>query len=364
LRGCRKTEHQPIDLKYNNKTRSDERRGIIAACSWTVDRIKIISEWPKQEHLAHILDTDLQGGGCGYNVAVDSRKLDSTLPVEAIGLIGSDQDGEFLRSRVSDHGIDTSQFATVDGLTTSYTDVMSVRGSGKRTFFHHPGAHDHITPDHFDLSRCKGRILHLGLLGVHARMDNPWQQHANGWVAVLQQAQAYGIHTNLELVSVEPQKIRRTATPCLPHLDTLIINDFELSALADYPTMDNEGTVLIDSAIEAAKRILDYSTTHGGTLSLVVMHSPSVAIAVSIDGNTYSRESYPVHQDNVASTVGAGDAFAAGMLYGIHEEWTIERALELAHATAATSLLSSNTVGSVDTVDRCLSIAAGLKLPR
>jgi len=37
---------------------------------------------------------------------------------------------------------------------------------------------------------------------------------------------------------------------------------------------------------------------------------------------------------------GADDAFAAGMLSGIHEGWSVEQSLRLAHATAAASLRS------------------------
>ncbi|MEM7256039.1 MAG: carbohydrate kinase family protein, partial [Pseudomonadota bacterium] len=79
---------------------ADTRHGIIAGCSWTVDRIKIIESWPQQEHLAQIVSTDQQGGGCGHNLAVDMRKLDSALPVEAIGLVGTDADGRFLQQKV------------------------------------------------------------------------------------------------------------------------------------------------------------------------------------------------------------------------------------------------------------------------
>ena len=44
---------------------------------------------------------------------------------------------------------------------------------------------------------------------------------------------------------------------------------------------------------------------------------------------------------------GAGDAFAAGMIYGVHEDWPLENSLALAHATAACSLRSVTTSGSV-----------------
>jgi len=45
------------------------------------------------------------------------------------------------------------------------------------------------------------------------------------------------------------------------------------------------------------------------------------------------------------------------MLYGIHEDWLMERSGALAIATAASSLHSANTVGSVGTVAECLVYA-------
>ena len=69
------------------------RRGIIAAGTLTVDRLKVVDSWPQEEHLAVIISTEQNGGGSAHNVGVDIRQLDSDMPVEIIGLLGSDDDG-------------------------------------------------------------------------------------------------------------------------------------------------------------------------------------------------------------------------------------------------------------------------------
>ncbi|MEM7259817.1 MAG: carbohydrate kinase family protein, partial [Pseudomonadota bacterium] len=194
-----------------------------------------------------------------------------------------------------------------------------------------------------------------------AAMDAPWQQDANGWVNVLRQAQALGIQTNLELVSIEPEKIRHIARPCLKHLDSLIVNEYELGALADTAIHDENGNISMDLCIAAAAKIHEYSRQSGNGLSLVVAHCPAFAIALYATGAVHSRPSFHVPEKEVVSTVGAGDAFAAGMLYGIHEQWHIDQSLELAHATAAASLRSANTVGSVESVQGNLEFARALK---
>ena len=54
---------------------------------------------------------------------------------------------------------------------------------------------------------------------------------------------------------------------------------------------------------------------------------------------------------------GAGDAFAAGMLYGIHESWSTNESLSLAHACAAVSLRSVSTTGAIVSWRECLDLA-------
>jgi len=40
----------------------------------------------------------MQGGGSAHNLGMDIRKLDSAMPVAAIGLLGQDTDGDYLHN--------------------------------------------------------------------------------------------------------------------------------------------------------------------------------------------------------------------------------------------------------------------------
>lgn len=331
---------------------SKARHGIVSAGTWTLDRIKVIDAWPQEERLAEIIATDRQGGGSGHNLAVDIRKLDPSIPVEAIGLLGEDADGEFLRSHALSAGIDTSQLHSTPAADTSFTEVMSDTRTGRRTFFHHRGTSDLLSPEHFDFTRCYGRMLHLGLLGLHATLDAKWRGIDNGWVAVLKNAKAAGLSTNLELVSIEAQRIFTIAAPCLPYLDSLIVNEYELGALAQMDTTDADGNTDADLCAEAARQVLAR-----GSMSLVVVHYPKAAIAVTAEGLELRKNCFDIPRKHIASAVGAGDAFAAGVLYGLHEKWDLEATLELAHAVAAASLRSATTVGAVESFEDCLSFA-------
>jgi len=335
----------------------NERRGFICAGCWTLDRIKVIDEWPAEEELTRIRATDHQGGGSAHNVGIDLRRLDVTMPVEAIGLIGRDADGDFLFQQAKQAGIDTGQLHRSDSAGTSYTDVMTVADSGKRTFFHYTGCNDHLTPDHFNFGHTSAKILHLGLLGVHRALDNPRDADANGWVSILKQARAAGLLTNVELVSIDPGRNRELCLPCLPWLDTLIVNDHEIGALADMQTIV-DGIAQPDRCRAAAAKVL-----HMGAMQQVIVHYPTGADYIGRDGQTHHADALRIDPASIASTVGAGDAFAAGMLYAIHEHWPIDKALSLAHAAAATSLRSHTTVGSIESVENCLALAASQSDP-
>jgi sugar/nucleoside kinase (ribokinase family) len=327
------------------------RRGFVCGGSWALDHIKLVDGWPEEETLARIIDTDEQGGGSAHNFGVDIRQLDPTVPVEAIGLLGLDVDGDFLFDRATEAGIDTRQLRRTDAAATSYTDVISVTSTGRRTFFHHVGVSDLLTPDEFDFSETTCRILHLGLLGLHRILDNPWHDDPNGWVTILKKAKSAGLETNVELVSIDGDRVRRACLPCLPHLDTLIVNDHEIGGLVDLPTV-RTGKTDVALVREAARAALD-----AGSMRFVAVHFPDGAICVTRDGKIFESPSVSVPPEQIGSTVGAGDAFAAGMLYAVHEEWPIPNALQLGHAAAAASLRSQTTVGSVETVDTCLEMA-------
>ena len=64
----------------------------------------------------------------------------------------------------------------------------------------------------------------------------------------------------------------------------------------------------------AARIVLDK-----GVKDLVVVHSPLIALAVAHGKPTVFKRSVNIPSAEVLSANGAGDAFAAGMMYGVHE---------------------------------------------
>jgi sugar/nucleoside kinase (ribokinase family) len=249
------------------------------------------------------------------------------------------------------HGIERARLAVTSAAATQFTDAYVSQHSGRRTHIFFQGTGALLTPDHFDFTGLNARILHLGLPGAHKLMDGPWQNDANGWVSVLRGARDAGLQTNLELFSIAPDRIANLVRPCLPHLDYLIVNDFEIGALAGMQT-SSDGVTAVSTCIEAARAVMSQ-----GGMRLIVVHFPAGAIALGREGDIATAPSVNVPQDAIVSANGAGDAFAAGLLYGVHEGWQVAAALELAHATAAMSLKGLSTCAAVQSHQACLEQA-------
>ncbi len=329
-----------------------ERSGILCGVAWCIDSNISIATWPPEETVAIILSQDDQGGCPGHNMSTALSKLGAPFPVSAIGLVGNDAHGHKLFKICDDHGIERSQLEMRDGLATSHVMAMTAKDTGKRTFFSTAGAHAAQTPDDFDFTKSTARYVHLGLPGFHEKLDGSWKDDANGWVTILKKARAAGLKSNLEMASFEVNLINRVVVPMLPYLDSLIINDFEAGAISRKTTVENGETniatcrIVLDDIIQAHKN-----------LDFAVIHFPQGAIAMTRKGEVYAQASVNVPRNAIIGSNGAGDAFAAGILIGEHEGWSMQKSLKLAHASAAASLRASSTTASIVNWNECLDLA-------
>ena len=219
-----------------------ERRGVVSAGTWCVDFNKSIARWPEEDTANEVLAIDRDGGGSGFNMALDLKRLDPSFPVEAMGLVGDDDLGRFLFGECDAHGVARAALKALPGAATMSVDAFNVQANGRRTHFYHQGVAAEMAPDCFDFSSTRARILHLGLPGAHKAMDRPWRGEANGWVAVLRKARGFGLAANLELMTTGAGRLAELGRPCLPHLDWLIVNDYEIGALAGRETRRADGS--------------------------------------------------------------------------------------------------------------------------
>jgi len=323
------------------------RSGILAGGNWIRDHVKTVDAWPEQDGLVSIVGNAVGNGGGPYNVLKDLAKLGAPFPLAGIGLVGDDADGRAVLADCRELGIDVAQLRTLSGTPTGYTDVMTVRGTGRRTFFHHRGANARLGPEYFDFERARERIFYLGYMLLLDALDAPGPDGAPAARDVLRRASAAGLQTSLDCVSAPAERFR-AALAVLPEVDLLFVNDDEAEKLTGLSL--GRGPTLDRGAVEAVAKAL----IGCGVRQWSVVHFPEGACACSSDGGLVWQPAVCIRPALVGGSAGAGDALAAGVLWGVHEAWPMARALELGVCAAATSLLHPSCSDSVRSSAECL----------
>lgn len=304
----------------------DKKKSIAVAGTVIVDRINEISAYPKSGELTQILGIQKAIGGCVPNVALDLKKICPTLPVRVFGRIGDDEDGQYVRKTLTEGGLDVTGLLTDTAAPTSFTEVMSVTG-GQRTFFTYSGASAAFGAEDVDFGEDLPEILHLGYFLLLQKVDD------GDGLKILKAAKAQGIRTSIDLVSENSDRYD-LVKPCLPYTDYLIINELEAGMLTGVePTNEN-----LPAIAEKLRKM--------GVQEKVIIHKPDCAVCLSDTGLTV-LPSYALPAGYIKGTTGAGDAFCAGALYGIYENWSDAQILEFASATAVMALGSADATSGL-----------------
>lgn len=320
---------------------SETRNGIAAIGTWIIDHVHMIDVWPQEESLANVSEKSSSAGGLAYNVLVDLAKFKMDLPLEGVGFVGDDEDGRFILAQCDAHGIDRSNIRIADEEPTSYTEVMTVRSTGGRTFFHSRGANNLLTYETVPFHNIRAAIVHFGYLLLMDSIDEPDPEFGTVAAKILHRLQDMGIKTSVDTVSEQSDRFLRLVPPALKYTDYLILNEFEAGQTTGHTILD--GARIDAKALrESAAKLIDM-----GSAQLVVIHMALGAYALSKDGREIFQPSLAIPDGYIKSTVGAGDAFCAGILAGIHEGWDLARSLRFATGAGAAALAHPSTTEGV-----------------
>lgn len=135
-----------------------ERKGIIAAGNMLVDHVHQIVQWPERGWLAEITHSERSTGGAPLNVLLTLAKMHVGLPLQAVGLIGEDADGDYILAMLDQYHVNRQRVQRTTFAPTSMSQVMT-DPSGQRTFFHSPGANRLLDLPAFD--RLDGSMTSL-----------------------------------------------------------------------------------------------------------------------------------------------------------------------------------------------------------
>lgn len=326
---------------------SKPRHGILAAGNFIVDHVKIIDSYPQQDMLASILSQSQSNGGGPYNVLKDLAAMQAGFPLEACGLVGEDPNGQWIHDDCIAHGIDVGQLHRSTERATSYTDAMTVQSTGRRTFFHQRGANALFDGAHCDFNATNAKLFHLGYLMLLDRMDS-FEENRTHASILLERAREAGLETIVDIVSAEHSQFREIALSAIPYTDHLVINEVEAGRIVDQTLSESD----VAGICSAAATILAL-----GVGRSVVIHFTKGCVAATSGQPTVRQGSLDLPSGFSQGATGAGDAFAAGYLYGLHENWPMEKRLELAVCSAAASLTHPTPSAGLRPVAECLALA-------
>src|SRR6266567_2127078 len=269
---------------------------------------------PEQTHVLSVAfqvgELRREWGGCAGNIAYNLRALGGDPVVMAT--IGDD--GGDYRARLAGLGIATDGLRSVAGTYTAQAYIITDLDDNQITAFH-PGAMNH---SHLN-SVGDVRGVALGIVAPDGRegMQNHVREFAAAGIPfIFDPGQGLPLFSGEELVEM------------IADANYLTVNDYEARMLAERTALSIE---------DIAARVEALIVTLGGEGSRIyhegiVTAIPAVAPAALVD------------------PTGCGDAYRAGLLYGIAQGWERERSGRLASLLGALKIASRG--GQNHVIDR------------
>lgn len=262
--------------------------------------------------------------GSAGGTAIDLAHLGAE--VIAVGAVGADAAGAYLRQELLAAGIDPGHLATVAGVQTS-ASMLAIAADGSRPAWHVVGANGELCLDHMPwpvLTGCDA--VHLGGVSALRRLDGAPSAE------LLRRAREAGALTTVDCLGVKRPDVLELLTPAFPDVDCFFPNDDELAQI----------TGLADPA-EGARAIRAL-----GCKTVVVTRGAAGALVVGPDGEF----EVPALESEVVDSTGCGDAMVAGTIVGLLRGWSLRRSVELGTAAASLTIAALGSVAGVRSFDQ------------
>jgi len=295
-------------------------------------------------------------GGMALNVAVDLAKMAGGYPVMVIGQVGCDHRAELIRRQLRENGILDAGLRADDRYETSCTQVLHIRmpdASIERIFRYALGAMGAFSAEAIDFSLLAGyQIVQFGYGLLLPQFDLADEEYGTKMGRCLAQAQKMGLRTALDFVTPTQENLWKfyRYRPSLRFLDICCINEDQACALTEEPIPAQACTAL-------GKRF-------HAKVAVVHCGAQGPNYAWSEETGLLTQANFSVRENEYKGNTGAGDAFSAGVLHGLHQGWPLQRCLAYAAASAAISLADVSATGAMRPEREILQYMADTPLAR
>ena len=319
-----------------------DKNGIAVAGNILTDEVKVIESFPEKGMLVNITSMSRAVGGSVPNTLISLAKIDPTLPLTALGKRGDDEGGRYAQSELQRCGVDTSGVLVDPTTPTGFSDVMTLRDTGERTFFHNRGANARFVPEDISLDTLTCRMLHVAYIHLLDGFDAPDPEYGTTLARFLKAVQEAGITTSIDVVSSLGERFAEVVKAALPYTDNAIMNEIEACGVTGLSPRDEEGKLILTNIRTTMEQLMAC-----GVGQRVIVHCPEAGFCLSRDGDFTVVPSLKLPAGYIKGTVGAGDSFCAGCLYGIYNGFTDTEILEFASGAAACNLAAEDSVSGM-----------------
>ncbi|MCA1012773.1 sugar kinase [Halobacillus halophilus] len=257
-----------------------------------------------------------KAGGAEFNVAIGCARLG--LQTRWLSCLGNDEFGKYIRNFARGEGVDTSAVKLLDNYQTSL-NFKEIRegGNGKTFYYRYPSPTTELTEKTLNIDSLRNtRLLHI--TGVFAAIDP--QKNIPLLKRAITIAKDHGalisFDPNIRLKLWSKEEAQKNLKQLLPYVDIMLTGVDEAALLL--------GVSQPDEIIDACKQY--------GISTIAIKKGAEGAIGYCGNETLSLPPSKPA---KVVDTVGAGDGFDAGFIFGILKGWGLERTLRFANTIGA-----------------------------
>jgi len=251
------------------------------------------------------------------------------LQVAFIGVCGDDIFGRFMLDEMQKRNVNIENVIRVPGGSTGLSVILNQETD--RAILTHPGMITALrAEDVTDLLLRQTRHIHVASYFLQIALQS-------GLPNLFQRAKAFGLTTSLD-TNYDPSEKWVGFDELLSVTNVFLPNEKEAVSLA--------GEANVDLAVsKLGSRVEALAVKLGAIGALGVQGGQMVRVA-----------SIPV---NVIDTVGAGDSFDAGFLYGYLHDWELEKSLRLACVCGALSTQKAGGTEAQPTLEEAMKYVSG-----
>ncbi|MCD8096923.1 MAG: carbohydrate kinase family protein [Lachnospiraceae bacterium] len=326
--------------------------GIILAGNMIVDVTYPIERYPGESELTTVMGRARRSiGGLVCNVITDLAKMDSELPLQAIGMVGNDAEGDLMLEELGKMpNINLDQVRQTGD--SSITIVMNSMENKKRTFFQYRGNNSYFDESCIDWEKLQGDILHVGYILLLDALDQEDAEYGTKMARLLKHAQDHGLRTSIDVVTETGNRFQKLVPPALKYTNYCVINESEAQQVTGVLLRDDQDRLYPENMPEALKTMKAM-----GIADWAVIHCPEGGFGLDENYNYVEMPSLKLPADYIKGSVGAGDAFCAGILYGAEKHHCLADAIRLGICAAAASLSDQSATAGLRPVEEVLKLA-------